>query len=114
MTRARLVSSGVARLAGASRTLATVPTTSSPALRQLAELARSRPATSAAARLAQPWQGTRFFSASAVRAHGHIHKPKPGEEYVFFFFFFFNLLVLCSYPLSQYESDPCLHTKIIC
>ncbi|CAK7244538.1 MAG: mitochondrial matrix iron-sulfur protein [Sporothrix thermara] len=80
MTRARLVSSGVARLAGASRTLATVPTTSSPALRQLAELARSRPATSAAARLAQPWQGTRFFSASAVRAHGHIHKPKPGEE----------------------------------
>ncbi|CAK7225264.1 mitochondrial matrix iron-sulfur protein [Sporothrix bragantina] len=80
MTRARLVSAGVARLAGASRTLA-APSAS----RQFMNLACSTPAQPATrlaqvARTSASWQATRFFSASAVRAHGHIHKPKPGEE----------------------------------
>ncbi|CAK7216889.1 mitochondrial matrix iron-sulfur protein [Sporothrix curviconia] len=88
MTRARLVSAGVARLAGASRTSSLTMSTASPALRQLqlasSSLARSTPVY-LTARLAQParaspWQAVRCFSASAVRAHGHIHKPKPGEE----------------------------------
>ncbi|CAK7203859.1 mitochondrial matrix iron-sulfur protein [Sporothrix eucalyptigena] len=83
MTKARLVSAGVARLAGASRSFSS--STTSP-LRQLGSfssfLARPAPAHPATqlSRVSAPWQSIRFFSATAVRPHGHIHKPKEGEE----------------------------------
>ncbi|KIH92381.1 2Fe-2S iron-sulfur cluster binding protein domain protein [Sporothrix brasiliensis 5110] len=89
MTRARLVSHGVARFASgpcafSSRT--------APALRQFSSTARPAPRSPArtlaafASLCASPLRqssvqcSARPFSSSAVRAHGHIHKPKEGEE----------------------------------
>ncbi|KAL1902414.1 mitochondrial matrix iron-sulfur protein [Sporothrix stenoceras] len=88
MTRTRLVSTGVARLAAGPRAFSS---RTAPALRQMSSMTRTAP--TAAARkttsfsnlFSTPLRQTgvssaRLFSSSAVCAHGHVHKPKPGEE----------------------------------
>ncbi|CAK7275425.1 mitochondrial matrix iron-sulfur protein [Sporothrix epigloea] len=84
MTRLQLVYAGAARLADASRRLP--PKCFAPTLRQITRTVSSQTNVRLAqvaprlARTTAPLQAIRFFSASAIRAHGHIHKPKPGEE----------------------------------
>ncbi|CAK7567539.1 MAG: mitochondrial matrix iron-sulfur protein [Sporothrix epigloea] len=84
MTRVHLVYAGAARLANASRRLP--PKGFAPTLRQITRTFSSHTNVRLAqlaprlTRATAPLQATRFFSASAIRAHGHIHKPKPGEE----------------------------------